>query len=127
MNKPYYYDNGNVKLVNYGFATYDEFIGDKKKMAYKKVEDKIFKFEEINDSIEGTLLSKETSGIYDNEVYKIETKDGVFTVFSTTVLSSQMTAVNIGDKIKIVYMGTKKNSKPQQQPIKLFDVYVDDE
>lgn len=126
-HKPYYYDTGNSRLVNYGFATYDEFIGEVLKMAYKKIEDKIFKFEKVGDEIEGTLLSKEISGIYDNEVFKIQTEECVVTVFSSTVLSSQMTGVNIGDKIKIVFTGVKENTKKGQKDIKLYDVFVDDE
>lgn len=91
----------------------------------RKVENKIFKFEKKGDEIEGELISKETGSNYGNEVYKIDTTDGVFIVFGTSVLQSQMVEAKIGKQVRIVYQGEKKNEKKGQNPIKLFDVYVE--
>jgi len=94
-------------------------------MNLRKVENKIFKFEKKGDEIEGELISKETGSNYGNEVYKIDTGEGVFIVFGTSVLQSQMTEAKIGKAVRIVYQGEKKNEKKGQNPIKLFDVYVE--
>lgn len=114
-------------LSKFGFRKpkYKNILGDEK-MVYKKIEDKIFKFEIEGDEIEGELLSKEKGSNYDNEVYKIKDKNSVtWTCFSTKVLQSQMQSVKIGDFIKIVYAGNKKNPKKGQNDTKLFEVFID--
>jgi hypothetical protein len=96
------------------------------KKELRKVENKIFKFEKKGDEIEGQLLSIETGSNYGNAVYKIESNDGgVFIVFGTSVLQSQMAEAKIGKQVRIIYQGEKKNEKKGQNPIKLFDVYVE--
>lgn len=91
----------------------------------KKVEDMIFKFEKVEDSIYGVLMAVEHGSNFGNKVYKIKTEDGnIYTVFSTTVLESKMSTVKIGDTVKIVYVGDKENKKSGQNPIKVFEVYA---
>ena len=91
---------------------------------WKKTESQIFKFEKEGDTIEGILLSKEQGKTYGNDVYKIKLENGdIKTVFSTTVMASEMSCVKVGQSVKIVYTGEKENSKTGQEPIKQFDVY----
>lgn len=92
---------------------------------YEEVNDNIVKFEKKGDSAEGIYLSKEEGHMYGNEVYKLKADDGRnLTIFSTSVLSSLMASVQIGDRIKIVFQGTKDNNKKGQNAIKLFKVFV---
>lgn len=132
--KPYASEMKNKRLINFGFKKYDDFKNEMEsknmknksentKNEWKKVEFEIFKFENKGDSIEGELISKEVGMNFGNEVYKIRTKEGDKTVFSTVVLQSQMKSVNTGSFIKIIFTGTKVNEKKGQNPIKLFDVY----
>jgi len=126
MNK-IWYETGNQKLHNFGFPTIKEFKQGDKKMEktnnWNKIEDTIFKFEKDGDSIEGILMAKEDGRSYGNEVYKIKKDEKIFSIFSTVVLASQMSKVNIGEEIKIVFMGEKENDKKGQNNIKLFEVY----
>ena len=87
------------------------------------VEGTVFKFEKENEAIRGILISIEDSASYNNKVYKIETKEGVKVIFGTTVLDSRMSLIPIGSDVAIVYKGEEPNKKPNQNPIKIFDVY----
>ena len=91
---------------------------------WNKVEDSIFEFKEKGDSVEGIYKAKEVGGLYGNDVYKIQQSDEtIVTVFSTTIMTSMMGAMTIGDKVKIVFNGTKPNTKKGQNDIKMFDVF----
>lgn len=91
---------------------------------WNKIDDNIVRFEKVGDTVEGTLVSREQSTVYNNEVYHIKDKDKVNVVFGTTVLSSKMASVGIGDDVKIIFTGTQPNKKAGQNDIKLFDVYT---
>lgn len=91
---------------------------------WQKVEDKIFRFVNEGDTIEGKYLSNELSTLYDNKVYKIETEEGVYTIFGTTILESKMEKVEVGKMVKIVFTGTQPNKNRNQSDIKLFDVFT---
>lgn len=94
-------------------------------MAYKKIEDKIHKWAEKGDYIEGELVSSEESRTFGNKVYKFKTEDDeTIVVFGTAVLDSQMAGVELGDKVKIEYLGEKENKKKGQNSIKLFEVSI---
>ena len=95
-------------------------------MAWKKIEDKIFKFDQVGDEIEGILISAEDSRNYNNKVYKLD-KDGESSiVFGTVVLDTLMIGIPIGTKIKISLTGFKANKNKGQSDIKLFDVFRDE-
>lgn len=117
-------------LFKHGFEhpIYKEYMEEKKmsdSKEWKKVENKIFKFENEGDHIEGILVGKEPSRTFKNQVYKIQTDEGEnMTVFGTAVIDSGMIGVAIGDQVKIVYTGSKKNKNKGQNDIKLFDVLV---
>lgn len=93
-------------------------------MAWEKQEGNVFVFAFEGDTCEGTLLKREL-GRYGNEVYLLKTKDKTWTVFSTAVMESRMTGVEIGEQVKIVYLGTQPSKTKGHQDVKLFDVFVD--
>ncbi len=95
-------------------------------MVYQKIEPKIWKPENKDDCIEGTLTSTAPSSKYpETQQYALLTSKGDnFTVYGTTVLDSRMEHVKIGSKVKIVYCGKEQNKK--KQDVKMFDVFVDD-
>lgn len=92
-------------------------------MEWKKVEDKIFKFENEGDVIEGVLVGVEDNKTFSGKVYKLKNNDEIRVVFGTTVLDSQMSSVSIGDEVKIVFTGTKPDPKGRND-IKLYDVFT---
>ena len=120
-----YYERGNKKLNLYGII--NPCIRRKIKMTdekpMKKVEAKIFKFENEGDKINGILVSREKSSNYNNMVYKIKTEENVFTVFGTVVLDDQLSTIKDNTLIEIVFDGLKENLKKGQNSIKLFSVY----
>ena len=127
-NLPYHHSTDDSKLVNFGFVSYKEFmeggIMTKEEKEWKKSEDSIYKFESEGDTVFGKLISKEKGYTYDNEVYKIETDDKkVLVIFSTSVLQSLMANINIGQEVKIVYLGSKQSEKKGFNDIKLFEVF----
>lgn len=142
MSTVRYFEQGNKKLTHdFGFRhpiyndaySHHNNDGEMNKMSdkkaddgFKKVEDKIFKFEKEGDMIEGELLSIEDGKTYDNKVYKIkQTSDGeTMTVFSTTVLESQMASVKIGNLVRIILANIKKSEVKGRNDTKMFEVYV---
>lgn len=91
---------------------------------YEKVEDTIFKFENVGDSIEGELVAVDDGATYSNKVYKIKADDDkIYTVFGTTVMMSKMSTISIGDMIKIQREDDKPNEKKGLNPIKMFTVF----
>lgn len=130
---PRYYSHGDSKLVHFGLPSYDDFhrgasevknMKEENKKNWEKKESTIFKFEKVGDSIEGLLVGREEGKNFGNQVYKIKKGEVVYTVFSTTVMTSSMADVMIGEEVKIVYMGEKENEKKGQNPIKIFEVFT---
>ncbi len=95
-------------------------------MTYKLVEPKTWKYENDGDTIEGILIKAEPSYNYNNKVYTLRTDIGLQIVFGTTVLDDKMGLVTNGAKIKIVYKGTKESEKGKN-PMKMFEVYLDED
>ena len=92
---------------------------------WKKVEDKIFKFEKKGDSVEGKLVSIEDSMTYKNKVYKIKNdNDENIVVFGTSVLDSQLSSIEINTMVKIVFTGTKESKTKGYKPIQMFEVFT---
>jgi len=92
---------------------------------WKKIESNVHKFMDVGEAIEGKLISKEPNQSFDKgKVYKIETKEGLKVIFGTSILDSEMESVNIGQMVKIVYVGEKENKKKGQNPLKLFEVFT---
>jgi len=64
---------------------------------------------EHEDTIEGKYAGKRSGvGKYQKNVYQIETKDGVYDVWGSTVLDRKMGEVEIGQLVKIIYAGKAK-------------------
>lgn len=125
------FDNKAAPLYKFGFPRFHNFhkkyMGvknmEKNNEGFKNTESQIFKFEKIEDKIQGKLISKEDSDRYNNKNYKIKKADGeTVIVFGTSVMDSQMEIVNVGDEVIITYKGERENKKPGQNPIKLFCV-----
>lgn len=77
---------------------------------YEEVTAEGIKFEKEGDSIEGVLESVTPSTQYEGQNnYDIKTKDGIKTVFGTTVLNTKLAKISLGSKIKIVYLGETKS------------------
>jgi len=82
----------------------------------------VWKYAEVNDSIEGVLVKViPEGGKYDSPIYHLESKEGQFVVFGTAVLNDRMGYFHVGEDVKIVYKGTEKNEK--KQDVKMFDVF----
>jgi len=91
-----------------------------------KVEDAIFKFEKEGDQIEGKLIAVQETSAFGNPVYKLENDGKSYAIFATAILQRHMASVEIGKWVKIVFIGTIPNSNPKLNPIKNFDVFVED-
>jgi hypothetical protein len=111
-------------LENYGLKPIKRLKTEMSKMEWKKIESEPFKFEVAGDVIEGILASVDKSEQFGNMNYKIQTKEGLKTVFGTVVLDSLMSGIRIGSDIKIEFAGLKENKKKGQNAIKLFNVFT---
>lgn len=97
---------------------------EKNKDAWEKIASEIFKFEKEGDDIEGVLKHIDQSVNFENKVYKIETAEGMKTIFGTVILDDKMSLVKVGQLCKILYVGSKPNPNPKFNDIKQFDVFV---
>jgi hypothetical protein len=93
---------------------------------WKTIEPGVWRPEKERDSIIGVLVSKEpkndVSGI--SAKYYIETDNGMFFVWGSTVLDDRMQYVKVNQKIRITYEGKTKNKRGQD--VNLFRVDVAD-
>ena len=71
---------------------------------WETVECQLWKPEAEGDEIRG-IYKEKTRGQYGKDVYYLECDDGVYDVFSTTILEQKMRGCNPGDEIKIRYDG----------------------
>jgi len=91
---------------------------------YEEIYADIFKFEDEGVEINGKLIAKEDSTNFNNKVYKIEAEDGsIKAVFGTVVLDSLMSSINIGESIKIQYLGNKESKTKGHNAMKIFKVF----
>jgi hypothetical protein len=92
--------------------------------AWKKIESGARGWND-GDVVQGVLVGKEQDAAYDNFIYKVKCDDGsIETRWGSTILNSLMAQVEIGKKVRIVYLGISPNSKPGMSPAKLFEVYT---
>lgn len=69
----------------------------------------VWDFQKDGDTIEGKYVGKRQGiGKYKKNVYQIETANGVYDVWGSTVLDRKMGEVEIGQLVRIKYMGTAK-------------------
>tara|TARA_Y100000817_G_C16455434_1_gene366981 strand:+ start:37 stop:456 length:420 start_codon:yes stop_codon:yes gene_type:complete len=78
--------------------------------------------------LEGTLLeNKNNVGVFKSSLWKLQTpEEVVYTVWSSTVLTSLLGKVPMGSYVKIVYLGKKKNKKGHSQ-YKDFQLFVSED
>lgn len=79
----------------------------------------IWKIENEGDTIKGKVVSIK-KGKFDWNNYQLETEDGIFTVFGSSVLQNRMAGIEEGDTVKIVFQGLQKNKAGQD--MKMFQV-----
>ncbi len=78
--------------------------------------------EKKDDAIEGKLLRiDEEVGENKSKLYTLETEDSVRGVWGSTVLDEKMKIFEVGDYVKIVFLGKKKGNRAEEY--KDFDVY----
>ena len=78
--------------------------------------------EKENDEIEGKLIRiDEEVGENKSMLYTLETENYVRGVWGSTVLDEKMKIFEVGDYVKIVFLGKKKGSK--KEGYKDFDVF----
>jgi hypothetical protein len=83
----------------------------------------IFRFEEIGKTLTGKVLNIR-DGQFKNKVYDIQIDDGsAVTVFGTTVLDRLMQSIQIGDIIRIKYVGDIPAKRKGMNPAKNFEVF----
>jgi len=95
-------------------------------MAYTKVEIGTWKPENEGDFIEGIYKGSESDvGENKSMLYHIETLESKpVGVWGSVVLDTKMIAAQLGDQIKIEYLG-KGEAQKGRNPPKLFEVYID--
>lgn len=81
---------------------------------FEEIEPGIWKPANEGDLIQGLLISKkENVGLNNSRAYHIDTQDGLFMIWGSTVLDERMEFVNIGDVVRITYKGKTPNKKGQ--------------
>lgn len=88
-----------------------------------KVENIIWKPQNIGDGVRGILLSATQNIKYNNIEYRIKTKTGTITVFGTTVLNNLMASAPLNKEVAIIYKGEEDSKTAGHQPVQLWDVY----
>lgn len=74
---------------------------------YEDVEQEFWNPEKPEDSINGILISiEENIGKFKSKVYNIKQDNGnVISVWGSTVLDNKMALIEVGEDIKLVYLG----------------------
>jgi hypothetical protein len=96
-------------------------------MPFEEVESKFWTYEKEGDSVEGILIRvQDNVGANKSKIYNIETKkNGIFSIWGSTLLDSKMLLVKLGDLVKITYKGLESVEKEGKNKAKLFSVMVD--
>jgi len=82
--------------------------------------------EKEDDAIEGKLLRVDSEvGENKSMFYILETKESIRGVWGSTVLDEKMKIFEVGNYIKIVFLGKKKGTRAEEY--KDFDVYRGEE
>ncbi len=82
--------------------------------------------EKEDDEIEGKLIRvDEKAGENESMLYTLETEKFVRGVWGSTVLDGKMKFFEVGDNVKIVFLGKKKGKRAEEY--KDFDVYRGEE
>ena len=72
--------------------------------------------EGVGATVQGVYLTKEENvGENHSNVYTIETKNGLVSVWGSSVLDSKFKVIQPGDEIKIKYLGKAKSEKTNRE------------
>lgn len=84
------------------------------------------KWEVAGDSVEGTLLTKETTVYRDNSRgrYMVQTDQGLIVFMGGYQIDQAMQLVDVGERIGITFTGESEGSGGNK--MKLFDIWIDD-
>lgn len=84
------------------------------------------KWEKAGDTVEGTLLTKETTVYRDNTRgrYMIQTDGGLVVFMGGYQVDQAMQLVGVGDKVGITFTGEEVGSGTNK--MKMFDIWIDD-
>jgi len=74
---------------------------------YEDVESETWKFENPDDFVCGTLKGiRSEVGQYKQKIYTLQNESGkIINVWGSAVLDTEMSKVEVGDDIKIIYLG----------------------
>ncbi len=86
---------------------------------------KVFFFEKEGDALEGKLVDVR-SGVGENNstMYDLQGTHELWSVWGSTVLDGKMKRVNIGESVRIVFLGEKQSEKRKGRTYKDFQVFV---
>lgn len=92
---------------------------------WMSTEGDVQRFEKDGDSVEGKLVAIRDGSYYrpdggKSRIYDIETKEGVKTIFGTMILERNMSTVEVGSEVKIIYHGLVNTKRGTQA--KKFEV-----
>ena len=77
-----------------------------------------------DDSLEGIYKGKEENiGDNNSTIYNIKTAEGMMSVWDTTVLAVRMKNIEIGEEVRILYLGKVANKTKGRKPYHNFEVF----
>lgn len=77
-----------------------------------------------NKQIIGVFKRMESGvGPNNSNIYYLETEDGVIGVWGTTLLDARLKNLNIGEEVKLVYLGEKPSPNRKGKNYHDFDIY----
>lgn len=94
---------------------------------WKSTQGDVFRFEKANDELVGKLAQVRDGNYFrpdggKSKVYDITTPTGTKTIFGTMILERQMGAVQVGQEVKVVYLGEVTTKSGRQA--KNFSVFT---
>lgn len=102
-----------------------EKIEEKNTEEWQDIEGKFWKPENENDFISGVYVGmREDVGEFGSNVYDIQTKGELLSVFDNAVLKDKMRYVSIGQEVKIIYLGKRKSEKRKSQTYHDYKVQI---
>lgn len=90
---------------------------------WKSTEPEVWRPEEKGEQIIGVFVEKkpkEESGV--SARYFVDNEKGRFLVWGCAVIDDRMQCVNVGDKVRITYLGKTRNKRDQE--VNLFEVEI---
>lgn len=93
-----------------------------KEEEFEEVEDAdFFRFENINDSIEGEVVDIGKSKTYGFGLYTVKKGDQMFRFHGSAVLDGKMSGVALGDYIKVIFYDVEEQGAGKM--MKLYKVF----